>query len=92
MRDEYQIDYAAGLRTFADASLEETIGVIRREMPQAWITRYHRMCNGPTNILEVSLQDFSYLFDYCTELADAGELPAGAREDRALLRMGSPGR
>jgi hypothetical protein len=88
MKDEFQIDYAAGLRTLADASREQIIGVIRTELPQAWVTRYHRMCNGPTNVLEVSLHDFSYLFDFCAELVEAGELPTDAREDRAVVAYG----
>lgn len=88
MKPELQIDYAAGLRTLSGVSLEQMVEVIRAEMPQAWITRYHRMCDGPTNVLEVSLQNFSYLFDFCSELVDAGELTAGAREDRAVVAYG----
>jgi hypothetical protein len=88
MKPEFQIDYAAGLRTLSGVSLEQMVEVIRAEMPHAWITRYHRICNGPTNVLEVSLQNFSYLFDFCAELVDAGELTVGAREDRALVAYG----
>jgi hypothetical protein len=88
MKSEIQIDYAAGLRTLAGASLEQIVEVIRAEMPQAWIARYHRMCDGPTNVVEVTLRKFSYLFDFCTELADAGYLAAGAREDRAVVAYG----
>lgn len=89
MNREFQIDYAAGLRSLAGASLQEIIEVIRAEMPQAWITRYHRMCKGPTNVLEVGLGTFSYLFDFCTELPQAGEPPMGAREDRAVVAYGT---
>ena len=60
MRTELQIDYAAGLRTLSNEPLETIIEIIRAEMPQAWITRYHRMCHGPTNVLNVSLRNFSY--------------------------------
>lgn len=88
MNPDLQIDYAAGMRSLAGASLEEIVEVIRAEMPQAWIARYHRMCDGPTNVLDVPLPNFSYLFDFCTELVDAGELPRGAREDRAVVAYG----
>ena len=88
MKSELEIDYAAGLRSLSAASLETVVQVLRAEMPQAWLTRYHRMCNGPTNVLEVPVHDFSYLFDYCAEIIDAGELPAGAREDRAVVAYG----
>lgn len=88
MNSELHIDYAAGLRSLSDASLETIVQVIRAELPQAWIARYHRMCTGPTNVLEVPLATFSYLFDFCTELIDAGELPPGAREDRAVVAYG----
>ena len=91
MNPDLQIDYAAGMRSLAGASLDEIVEVIRAEMPQAWITRYHRMCDGPTNVLEVPLPNFSYLFDFCTELVDAGELPGGAREDRAVVAYGIAG-
>jgi hypothetical protein len=88
MKPEFQIDYAAGLRPLSGVSLEHTVEIIRAEMPQAWISRYHRMCNGPTNVLEVSLQYFSYLFDFCAELVYADKLPVGAREDRAIVAYG----
>lgn len=88
MNAELSIDYAAGLQTLADASLETIVEVIRAEMPAAWIARYHRMCIGPTNVLEVPLQSFAYLFDFCSELMDAGDLPPGAREDRVVVAYG----
>ena len=82
------IDYASGLRTLAGESTETIAQVIRDEMPHVWIDRYHRMCVGPTNVLEVPLSGFAYLFDYCSELIDAGELPQDAREDRAVAAYG----
>jgi len=88
VRPELRIDYAAGLQSLAGEPLETIVQVIREEMPSAWITRYHRMCEGPTNVLEVPLQTFSYLFDFCTELIDGGELPPGSREDRAVVAYG----
>jgi hypothetical protein len=88
MNPDLQIDYAAGMRSLAGASLEEIVEIIRAEMPQAWLTRYHGMCDGPTNVLQVPLANFAYLFDFCTELVDAGELPRGAREDRAVAAYG----
>lgn len=88
MNDQFLVDYAAGLRTLVGASYERIVSVIRAELPEAWITRYHRMCTGPTNVLEVSLRDFSYLFDFCAELVEARELPVGARADRAVVAYG----
>ena len=88
MRAELEIDYIRGLSTMADASLDEIIAVMRAELPRAWLARYHLMCDGPTNVLEVPLQNFSYLFDYCAELIAAGELPLDAREDRAVVAYG----
>lgn len=88
MHPTLTIDYAAGMRTLQDEPADAIIQAIRDEMPAVWIDRYHRMCEGPTNVLEVSLQNFAYLFDYCSELVDAGELPAGAREDRAVVAYG----
>ena len=88
MRAPLAIDYATGLRTLQDQTADEIIQAIRREMPAVWIDRYHRMCEGPTNVLEVSLQNFAYLFDFCSELVEGGDLPAGAREDRAVVAYG----
>ncbi len=88
VKPELRIDYAAGLQSLAGETLETIIQVIQAEMPSAWLTRYHRMCDGPTNVFKVTLQNFSYLFDFCTELVDGGELPAGAREDRAVAAYG----
>lgn len=58
------------------------------QFSEVWIEHYHQMCNGPTNVLEVPLKAFTYLFDFCSELIEAGELAAGAREDRALGAYG----
>jgi hypothetical protein len=88
VNSEVRIDYAAGMRSLSGASVDVIVQVIREEMPAAWIDRYHRMCEGPTNVLEVPLQNFSYLFDFCSELIDLGELPAGAREDRTVVAFG----
>jgi hypothetical protein len=88
MNPEFEIDYAAGLRSLSSASLEVIVRAVQEEMPHAWIHRYHRMCNGPTNVLEVPIQTFSYLFDFCTELIDVGELPPNAREDRVVVAYG----
>lgn len=82
MNPELAIDYAAGLRTLEGEPLETIIRIMRDEMPHTWIDRYHRMCEGPTNVLEVPLQGFAYLFDYCSEL------PGTAREDRAVAAYG----
>jgi hypothetical protein len=88
VRPELAIDYHAGMRTLSGESLDAIVQAIREEMPATWIDRYHRMCDGPTNVLEVPLRSFSYLFDYCTELMDEGVLPAGAREDRTVAAYG----
>ena len=88
MRPELEIAYAAGLRTLAGASYDHIVEVIRAEMPHAWIARYHLMCDGATNVLEVPLQNAHYLFDFCTELIETGELPRDAREDRAVVAYG----
>jgi hypothetical protein len=88
MNPEFQIDYAAGLRSLSGASLEFIIRAVQEEMPHAWILRYHRMCNGPTNVLEVPLRTFSYLFDFCTHLIDLADLPPNAREDRVVVAYG----
>jgi hypothetical protein len=88
MNPELAIDYAAGMLTLQDEPIEAIVQTIREEMPQAWIARYHRMCEGPTNVLEVPLATFAYLFDYCSELISAGELPPDAREDRAVAAYG----
>lgn len=84
MRSELRIDYAAGLRSLVGRPLEEIIEIIREEMPSAWLARYARMCEGPTNVLEVPLKTFTYLYDFCTEL----ELPQASREDRVVVAYG----
>jgi hypothetical protein len=88
MNPALAIDYAAGLATLSGEPIEAIVAVIRNEMPAAWIIRYHRMCEGPTNVLEVALPNFTYLYDFCAELIDAGDLPPGAREDRAVAAFG----
>jgi hypothetical protein len=88
LRPEHAINYAAGICTLAGSPIETIIQVIRDKLPEAWLTRYHRMCEGPTNVLEVALSKFTYLYDFCTELIEAGDLPAGAREDRAVVAYG----
>jgi hypothetical protein len=82
MNPAFAIDYAAGMVSLADESLDTIVEVIRDEMPHAWADRYQRMCAGPTNVLAVPLHSFTYLFDYCSEL------PEIAREDRAVVAYG----
>jgi len=88
MKRELQIDYARGMSTLAQTPLPAIIQVIRDEMPAAWIARYRLMCEGPTNVLEIKLRDFTYLYDFCSELAGVGQLPRDAREDRAVVAYG----
>ena len=71
------------------------VAAIREEMPYAWLARYQKMCDGPTNVLNVSAAGFDYLYDYCSDLIDRGDLPPDAREDRAVAAFGlsrPPGR
>jgi hypothetical protein len=88
INNELRIDYNGGLRTLTEGSYATVVDVIRDEMPHAWLARYQKMCEGPTNVLVVSVSGFDYLYDYCTDLIDRGELPAGAREDRAVAAFG----
>jgi len=88
VRHELEIDYAAGMRALDGAPIETIIQMIRAEMPQAWLARYHRMCEGPTNVLRVTFANFEYLFDFCTELIDVGQLRPGSREDRTVAAYG----
>lgn len=88
MKSELRIDYVAGLRTVCSRPLEDIIDVMRTELPHVWLNRYHAMCDGPTNVLEVTVHEVSYLYDFCAELMERGELPQGAREDRAVVAYG----
>jgi hypothetical protein len=88
MKRELEIDYARGMSSLSQTPLTAIIQVIREEMPAAWLARYHLMCEGPTNVLEIKLRAFTYLYDFCSELVDVGQLPQGAREDRAVVAYG----
>jgi hypothetical protein len=82
MNDNFAIDYARGLPALAGKPFEEVLRIIRDDMPYAWIERYRRRCNGPTNVLEVTASGFDDLFDFCSEL------PENAREDRPVAAYG----
>ena len=88
MNSALAIDYGGWFSTLADERAEMIARAFGEHFLAAWIDRYHRMCDGPTNVLEVPLKGFIYLFDFCSELIDAGELPADAREDRTLGAYG----
>jgi hypothetical protein len=88
MDPAFAIDYTRGLQTLEGETFEEVIRIIRSDMPHAWSERYRRMCEGPTNVLAVTASGFEYLFDFCSELIDAGELPEDGREDRLVVAYG----
>ena len=79
---DFAIDYARGLQTLAGETFDDVLRAIREDMPYAWLERYRRMCDGPTNVLEMTESGFEYLFDFCTEL------PGNTREDRLVVTYG----
>jgi len=81
------VDYSSWFRSF-DGSLTTIVAAFGDQFSAVWIERYHRMCHGPTNVLEVPLKTFTYLFDFCSELIDGGELTADARADRTVGAYG----
>jgi hypothetical protein len=83
MRPEWNIDYEAGMRRLAGEPDEAIVATLSDELPEAWIVRYKRMCEGPTNVVQVRLETFTYLFDYCSELP--GNID---REDRTVVAYG----
>lgn len=78
------MSYAAWFRGRRDYPPETIARAFGEFFSAPWLDRYHSMCDGPTNVLEVPLQGFTYLFDFCSGLIESGELPSGAREDRAV--------
>jgi len=82
VHSDLAIDYARGLETLAGQALEEIIRVIRDEMPNAWLTRYRRMCEGSTGVHAITVDAFDYLFDYCSDLPEVN------REDRVVVAYG----
>jgi hypothetical protein len=89
MDPRFAIDYQRGLAMLGDASYETLVTAMRDGLPQAWLTRYERMCVGPTNVLVVPAEGFDYLFDYSADLIVRGLLPASpGREDRVVVAFG----
>lgn len=85
----FSIDYERGLAILVNASYETLVTAMRDGLPQAWLSRYERMCIGPTNVLVVPAEGFDYLFDYSTDLIARGLLPASpSREDRVVVAFG----
>lgn len=87
MNPTIAVDYSQWFRTF-DEPVDTIARAFGEQFATIWIDRYHRMCHGPTNVLEVPLKGFTYLFDFCSELIDSGELPPDAREDRTVGAWG----
>src|SRR5690242_12358560 len=89
MKTEVQINYLNDVGSSSGyQTSQDLVQMILARMPEVWLDRYHRMCDGPTNVLQIPVGQFSYLFDYCTELVDAGNLAQSAREDRAVVAVG----
>jgi hypothetical protein len=88
VRSSSAIHYAPWFSIMADEPVEAIVRAFGEQFSKLWIEGYHRMCDGPTNVLEVPLNGFAYLFDFCSELIDAGELPIDAREDRIIGAYG----
>ncbi len=89
MDPRFAIDYERGLAMLPGASYETLVTAMRDGLPQAWLSRYERMCIGPTNVLVVPAEGFEYLFDYSADLIARGLLPASpGREDRVVAAFG----
>ena len=84
----FAIDYAPWFNVVAGQPNDTIARAFGEQFASVWLERYHRMSNGPTNVMEVPLKNFTYLFDFCSELIEAGELAADAREDRTLGAYG----
>jgi len=82
------VDYATWFGVVADQPNDKIIHAFGEHFSAIWIDCYHHMSCGPTNVLEVPLKNFTYLFDFCSELIETGELAVGAREDRTLGAYG----
>lgn len=82
MNPAFTIEYARGLSTIAAATYHDVVDVLRHELPEVWLDRYHRMCDGETNVLTMTVHGFEYLFDFCSDVG------AGDREDRVVVAFG----
>lgn len=87
MNPTLTVDYSLWSSRF-DGPAATVVRAFSDQFSMVWIERYHRMCHGPTNVLQVPLGSFTYLFDFCSELIDAGELPPDARADRTVGAYG----
>jgi len=63
LHPDFAMDYVSGMSTLTEEPLQAIVRVLSDELPHAWLERYRRMCEGPTNVLEVPVQGFTYLFD-----------------------------
>ena len=89
MDPRFAIDYERGLATLGGSDYETLVTEMRDGLPHAWLSRYERMCVGPTNVLVVPAEGFEYLFDYSAELIARGLLPESpGREDRVVAAFG----
>lgn len=81
MDDALTIHYARGLADLGPLSYDDAVAALCAELPDVWIERYQRMCDGPTGVVSVTESAFEYLFDYCSEVAPE-------REDRLVVVFG----
>lgn len=79
---DYLVDYARGLATIREETYDAIVVVLREELPYAWLERYQRMCDGPANVLKMSVGGFDYLFDFCSNIGVTD------REDRVVVTFG----
>lgn len=79
------IDYEELLFGVSAADRDALIAHLRARLPRLWLEEYKRMCSGPTNVLEMSVSGFDYLFDFSSELVMSGETTEDLVQDDRLV-------
>ncbi len=59
-----RVDYQAVCEAFAAA---ESVEGFAHQISSAWAAQYQQQCKGPTELVEVNLGSFTYLFDVAQE-------------------------
>lgn len=77
------IDYSKVLESVLDARIEEKVAVLQNTLPAEWINAYEIQTSNTTNLLEFTINRFTYIFDF-----QAGLEPKTEVEDRVVVAYG----
>jgi len=81
----WSIDYRAVMNAAPGCDVAKRAAFLADELPYLWRDAYVDLSGRPTNILRVTDEGFTYIFDWYSALVERGEVTADATSEDRLV-------